>query len=669
MVQAHTGASLPSDAVFLEILRNRFQGIVDEMGSVVLRTAHSAYIKETGDFGTALASPSGELFAAPLNYGVCILAGLPTATAIARSGANVQPGEVFIANDPYSTGGMSTHLNDIFLWKPIFVDDVLVCYGWSFIHSTDVGGGVPGSISYAHREIFQEGLIIPPTRIATRDGWDERVLPLILANSRIPELNRGDLNALLSALSVGERHVQDLARRYGVVALQRGIEGVLAYAARQAAELIRAIPDGTYHFSDYMDEERRHGVPVRLSLAITIDGDRALLDYSGTDPQAISAINMPTQGHNGHNFLVRGLVNYLRSQNPDAVPYQSGLVRQIDTHVEAGSLLFPSPGAPCGVRAATNVRLMETILGALAQAVPDKIPAAGAGQAAVFLVAVPDEARPGSLRVSVVEPLCGGSGGRPTKDGVDGTDSLTGGLRNIPIETLEAEMPVLIEQYALREGSAGAGRFRGGHGVNIAVRLLAPQATVTARNIDRYRFRPWGRDGGDPGSLGDAWLVHADGQRQQVGRPDVLHMIHDDVLILSSQGGGGFGDPLTRDPERVAQDVRNELLDAAAARSDYAVVLADGDVDSTATASLRSSRQIGSPAAPARFNFGPERQAHDDQVPATLREALLRVVLPMPPGERQHIWTGAMRRIFDRAQAGVRTTEDELPALLREVAH
>lgn len=632
------------------------------MGSVVLRTGHTVFVKETGDFGTALVSPQGELFAAPLNYGVCIMAGMPTADAIAATAADVAPGTLFIANDPYTTGGMSTHLNDVFLWKPVFIDGELVCYCWTFIHSTDVGGGVPGSISNAHREIYQEGLRIPPTRIATADGWDERLLKLILTNSRIPELNRGDLEALHAALNVGERRVLGIAKRYGTALLRSGIEGVLGYAAAQAAAFIRQIPSGTYRFWDYMDENRRGGHPVRINLALTVDGDHVRLDYGGTDPQADSAINMPTQGRNGHHFLVRGMVNYLRSQDPDAVPYQSGLVRQVTTNVDPGSLLNPTPGAACGVRAATNIRLMETILGALAQAVPDRIPAAGAGQAAVFLVAVPDEMNPGALRVSVVEPLCGGSGGRSDKDGVDGTDSLTGGLRNIPIETLESDIPILIEQYGLREGSAGAGRFRGGEGVEIAFRILAAEATVTGRNIDRYKFRPWGRDGGTPGTLGDAWIVHADGTREDIGRPDVHRVRRDDVIHLWSQGGGGFGDPLERDPALVLRDVRNGLLDLSAAREQYGVVVRDGALDAPATERCRSERAPG--AASARFSFGPERDAHEAVYPPRLREALVRHVLDLPPGPRQSAWTSAMDAIADRSRAGLRTTETDLPLLL-----
>jgi N-methylhydantoinase B len=339
-------------------------------------------------------------------------------------------------------------------------------------------------------------------------------------------------------------------------------------------------------------------------------------------------------------------------------------LRPVTTRVEAGSLLYPSPGAACGVRAATNVRLMEVILGALAGVVPERIPAAGAGQAAVFLVAVPDEQRYGALKVSVVEPLCGGSGGRPFKDGVDGTDSLTGGLRNIPIETLEADMPLLIERYGLRVGSAGAGRFRGGYGVEIEFRLLADQATVTGRNIDRYRFRPWGREGGQPGSLGDAWLERANGHREPLGRPDILHLEDGDLVHLASQGGGGFGNPHERPAELVREDVQNDLLSLADAAAQYAVVIEDGQVVEQATLELRTRGRPGIDTTPERFSFGPERETHERIYPSELRDALVRLVLPLPPAQRQRAWAAAMGAIAERAENGLATWPDDLPALI-----
>lgn len=631
------------------------------MGSVVLRTGHTVFVKETGDFGTALVTPEGELFAAPLNYGVCILAGMPTRVALAAIRSEVEPGTIFVANDPYSTGGMSTHLNDIFLWKPVFHKRELICYCWSFIHSTDVGGAVPGSISYPHREIFQEGVIIPPTRVGTENQWDERVLRLLLANSRIPDLNRGDLNALLAALNVGERRILGLIERYGAAAVQSGMGGVLEYASRQAEAMIRRIPSGTYRFSDYLDEDAPNGLPIRIDLALTASDGSVVLDYSGTDPQAESAINMPTEESNSHHFLVRGLVNYFRSQDPTAVPYQSGLLRRVETRVKRGSLLAPYPGTACGVRAATNIRLMETILGALASAVPDRIPAAGAGQAAVFLVAVPDDTKGGSLRVSVVEPLCGGSGGRPDKDGVDGTDSLTGGLRNIPIETLEADMPILIERYGLLPGSAGGGRFRGGHGVDIVFRVLAPHATVTGRNLDRYKFRPWGREGGEPGSLGDGWIIHRGRERERIGRLDLIRLTEGDSVQLHSQGGGGFGDPFEREPSAVLADVFNGLIDPERARSTYGVVISEGVVDRAATAVERQSRP---PTARGTFTFGPERQEHERVYPPPLRGALVEAVRSLPPSQRRSAWTRAMSVIAVRHGAGRSTHPANVAALL-----
>jgi N-methylhydantoinase B len=225
-------------------------------------------------------------------------------------------------------------------------------------------------------------------------------------------------------------------------------------------------------------------------------------------------------------------------------------------------------------------------------------------------------------------------------------------------------MPILIERYGLREGSAGAGRFRGGHGVDIAARVLAQDATVTGRNIDRFRFRPWGRDGGEPGTLGAAWIKRADGRREDIGRLDVVRLQRDDVLHLSSQGGGGFGSPLERDPALVLDDVRNGLFALARARESYGVIAGvDGGLDVDATRKLRVELAEGRPAA-GRFTFGPEREAHEAAYPDELRRALVRLVLPLPPGPRQRVWNLGMTRILERARAGESTSPESLPALL-----
>ncbi|HET7037587.1 MAG TPA: hydantoinase B/oxoprolinase family protein, partial [Thermomicrobiaceae bacterium] len=411
-----------SDKVMLEVLRNRFQAIVDEMGNVVLRTGHTVFVKETGDFGVALVSAGGEVFATPYRVGVHLMVGLPTRPVlryIDEKLGGLHEGDVFLSNDPVTSGGMATHLPDIYIWKPVFHDGRLLCFAWSFIHFSDVGGRVPGSIAPSNTETLQEGIILPPVRLVAGGELNREVLSIVLANSRIPDLNWGDIKAQLAGLNTAERRLRDLVGRYGEAPVRRGIDDVLDYAEAQARRVIAEVPDGTYRFTDYLETD--HVLPGRLQriqLALTVAGSDMTLDFSGTDPQVQAAFNIPTNGQPGHWMIAFGLISFLRTMQPDLV-LNSGAVRPLHFVFPRGSLLNPEPGAPYGVRAATMFRVFDAILGALAQALPERINAAGSSQGSILLVAVPDPetARP---KVSVVQPLAGGSGGRPMKDGLDG---------------------------------------------------------------------------------------------------------------------------------------------------------------------------------------------------------------------------------------------------------
>ncbi len=638
-----------NDKVLLEILKNRFMGIARELGHTIQVAGHTVFVKETADFGAYLVSRRGEVFMTPDDMGIFIGIGTPMDGAI-EAIAGYEPGDVCITNDPEGSQGLVTHLPDYFMWKPIFADGRLLCFCFSFIHSTDVGGLVPGSVSPTAVDQHQEGLIVPPSKLHRRGEPNQELLGLILANTRVPSQNWGDLQAQIAALNVAERRFAELVERYGAEPVEEAIEGVLAYAESQARSVISEVPNGTYTAWDYLESDfKDSSQPIRIKLDLTVAADELLLDFSATDPQVPLALNMPTHGKDGHNMLVPGLVNYFRSRMPD-ITYNSGMMRPVKMRIPRGSLLNPEPRAPSGARQATMFRVPEIIMAALAQAVPEQIPACGAGQGAIMLVAAPDFAT-GEMRVSIIQPLIGGSGGRPGMDGTDGVDFVAGFYRNIPTEILETDMPLLIERYALREDGGGPGVHRGGLGLDYAIRVASPRALLTCRGMERMRFRPFGRAGGAPGELGFARVRAADGTVRELGKIDVMELRPGEVLEIGTPCGAGFGDALERDAQRVAADVQDAYVSAEAAREYYGVVLRDGHVDEAATRTLRAQLAAERPQ-PSDPDVGPERRAYEaawtDAVQSAINEAAWR----WPAGLRAIIKEEIQARVAEDLDRG-----------------
>lgn len=658
------------DNVAVEIFRNQFEGVVEEMGHAIMRAGHTVFVKETADFSACLVTPgaggaNAEVFAAHSRIGIWLQVGWPVDDCLKAVG---EPGEgdIYIANDPVTTGGLSTHLPDIFAWKPIFHRGELVCFGWTFIHFTDVSGMVGGSVAPSAYEQYQEGLIIPPIKLVEAGRMNEAALRIVLANTRIPAQNWGDLKALLGALNTAERRVHQLVEKHGLEAFRAGMGGVLDYAEAQARGLIRALPDGTYTFADYLEgdflPDRR---PIRIKLHLTVRGSDLLLDFSETDPQVRAALNLPTHGKHGHYMIVPGIVNYFRSRIPD-IAYNSGLVRPVRVRIPRGTLLNPEPYAACGARQATLFRVPEVIMGALAQAIPGEIPAAGAGQGSILFVAAPDP-RTGAPRVSIVQPLVGGSGARPTKDGTDGVDFVTGFYRNIPTETLENEMPVLVERCALRRDSGGPGRWRGGAGIEYALTVIPPNGVLTSRAMERYHFQPWGRDGGHPGTNGFTRLREAGGAERDIGKIDVLHPPPGATVIVGTPGGGGFGDPFDREPDLVLRDVEAGFVSGEAAEREYGVAITEGKVDTHRTAALRAARR-GAGAPAARFALGPHREAFEGRWPDGLQTAVNAATAAYPAALRDYIRRALMAEVDRRLDAGEPVSAEAVPALLEALA-
>jgi N-methylhydantoinase B len=651
------------DALTLELLRNYLHGAVEDMAYAVERTAHTTFVKETADFTCGLLNPSGEFFAYPVELGVASMAGINYARTLEAVGA-LAPGDVVITNDPYGSAAAATHLPDLHLVRPIFWEGRLIGHGAGFLHCSDIGGLVPASISPRAGEIFQEGLRLPPKRLFTAGEVNRDLLDVIMANCRIPEQNWGDLQALVAGLVTGERRLHALIQRFGLDTVEKGMDDLIDYTARKVEALIRRMPRGRFAFVDYIEDDVVSDIPIRLKVSMAIDDGLIHLDFTGSDVQVSSALNVPTGGR-AHPFMAIALFNYFITKDP-SIPLNAGVLRPIRMTLPAGSVVNPQFPAACGVRYATVLRIYDAVLGALARAFPAEIPAASGGQGCMVALALPD-LEAGRRHVTVVEPMIGGGGGRPGKDGIDGCDASLGFLKTTPVETLESEVPaLLVRRFHLLADSAGPGRSRGGHAVRLDMQVERPEGLVTARGMERLRFAPWGVAGGRAGATGRVLLNPGTARERAVAKIDLLALDPGDVLSVRTPGGGGHGDPLDRSPQRVLADVDAGLLTTAHARDAYGVVIADGGLDEPATAALRAGRRASASPTDA-FDFGAARDAHERRWPSEIQDAFVALLMALPLPYRAYVRRELYPKVTALAERQTVTPSD-LDRLWKELA-
>ena len=618
------------DKVLLEVLNNRFTGIVEEMGYVIHRAAFTTFVKETWDFDSALVTTDGEVFSYPRNIGVTNMLSMSMKAAI-ECFDGYAPGDIIITNDPLTAKGMATHLPDYMMFSPIYSGGRIVCFAWCFVHSSDVGGLVPGSIAPQASDRFQEGVVIPPVKLFKAGKLDPEVQRFILANCRIPDQNWGDISALTAALTTARRRMDDCIGQYGAGQISEIIVALLEYGEARARAVISALPDGRFTFTDYLEGDLLKTNHVRLCLALEKSGSDILLDFTGTDPQVNAAFNLPTHGM-VNQFLVLGLVNFLRTSDP-GIPFNRGMVRPVSVKVPEGSILNPTRFAATGIRYTTALRVSDLVMGALCQMAPGRVPAAGAGQ--FGLLTLSDlEPYSGEYVVHVLEPLQGGSGGRPGRDGINGVNFSGGALRNAPIEALELDSPIFVSGYKLNDAVA-PGRWRGGSGIVFEFQLLSPHAQISSRGWDRFHLRPWGREGGFGGTLGSTSIIDAKGNERSISKIDVLRLSPGETIRIVSPGGGGYGDPLERDPLAVARDVEDSFVTVAEAREQYGVVVANGKVDIVATEKLRKSKV--SAAAKPDFDYGAERLQYERRLPQVFQDMVVKVLADEAASSRTYL--------------------------------
>lgn len=618
------------DPVQTEIMKNRFAAIAEEAATVAYRTAHTTFVKQTQDFQVAVARLSGEFFAYPMMTGVVSGSGQTVAGLTQHFPHDeLEPGDVLISNDPFSTGGLVTHMMDIHLARPIFIDNRVVAFAWSFVHASDIGGAVPGSISPDLFECFQEGLRIRPTKLVRAGKLNQDLANILHDNSRIGEAVWGDLEALMAAMRLLDARIIELCARVGVEAFLRGVDDVMAYTEMKARRVIAGLKDGTYTFTDYIEGDD-FGKAVHIHCRLTIRSDEAEIDYSGSSPQVNAAFNFST-GSRTHPFLCLGLTNYIQTMEP-CIAINGGIMRPIKAYAPPGTLMNAEFPAAMGNRFVAVMRTYDTLIGCLNQAIPEGIAACGAGQAGIISSSWVDAAT-GHNRVAVVEPFSGGSGGRVMADGVDANDTMIGYLKSTPIEHVEVETPLIVRQHELVPSSFGHGRHRGGASVCIELESRASEVTITVRGLDRFRFQPWGAFSGSAGQSCATTLNPATDPRN-IGRIKVLLLKERDVLRMLSSSGGGFGPPHERAVEAVLRDVLDGMLTAEEAERIYQVAILNGAVDSEKTRALRAAAvKALQPRLPIAFGTG--RQEYEAAWPVEASIALSDAVLGAPRGLRR----------------------------------
>ncbi|MGH1351301.1 MAG: hydantoinase B/oxoprolinase family protein [Methyloligellaceae bacterium] len=576
------------DPVTLEILSTRFVSSTEEMGLLLKRTARTLYVKEANDFGVALAGPNGRFFAYPNGIGVCSFVDLDCSTIISAV-TDLAPGDVIIANHPYRTDGSPTHTPDITLVAPYFHEGNIVAYGWTFVHSSDVGGRVPSSISPSSTELFQEGLLIPPMRLVRKGGYVEEVVSLLEANTRTPDDIFGDLKAMLAALDVGRKRIAEMVDKFGLATVLSAQKEIVAYAKTKAHAVLKRIPDGTYWFSDYLDDDGVSPCPIRLCITMVVKNGKVFLDFTGTDPQTGSPYNIPTGGKR-HPWLTLRLLAFIYTFDK-TIPLNTGIFENITVGLPSGCIVNPQFPAPVGIRHLTAQRVYETLNGALARAMPKAMPACNGGVIIPIVLSEPTSAD-GSNKVLIVEPLVGGMGARFGADGVDGRDCSIANLGNNPLEVLEADAAVRVLRFGLRSDSGGPGKWRGGVGIEFEFEILKDGCSVLARGMDRFHFSPWGIEGGMPSVWAQTIVNRGKSDERHIGKIDVIYLNKGDTLTVLTPGGGGYGNPFERAFEDVQKDIQSGLVSSEQAKNAYGVVVMDdGKVNEQQSRLLRASRQ------------------------------------------------------------------------------
>lgn len=571
-----------TDPFLLEVLRNAFDTIAEEITLAIIRTAYSQIVRDSLDFSTALCDAQGRTFA----QGICTPMHLGSfhdaiLNMIEIVGDDIHEDDYFIMNDPYVAAGQ--HLPDIYVIKPVFVDGTLKGWATTLAHHSDVGGIVAGSNALGATEIWQEGLRIPVLKLVDRGKRNDTLWQMIGLNVRTPELVFGDLQAQMAACATGARGLQRLHERYGVATIDTAIEDLNAYAKRLAQAEIAGMPNGTYHFEDHIDGIGEQPEPILFKVEVTINDQSVVVDWTGSSAQVAGGVNSTFP------FTKACAYAALRSVMTSDVPNCHGFTEVIEVRAPEGTVVRPVSPGPCGARGITGYRMIDCLFGALAQALPDRVAADGSGGSTLPTISGTANNRP----FIFCETAMGVGGASAHNDGQEGVPHIGANQSNIPVEMIEAAYPIRIDSYGFVTDSGGPGKHRGGLAITRNYRVLSDAAKLNVRS-DKRDFPPHGLFGGETGSPSLNRIVGPN--REQV-LPVLLrepvNMVANEVFNHVMASGGGYGPAQQRDCQAVLQDVILDKVSIQGALADYGVVIIEIDgvlsVDTAQTTSLRAT--------------------------------------------------------------------------------
>lgn len=564
----------------LELVRESLIAVVSEMRANVIRSSYSSIIYEGHDFSCALLLGDGRLVAQGEGDNPVHIFAVPYSTKeiLNRFGGDINEGDIFLHNDPY-TGG--THLNDVLMIYPVFYSGKLAMFAATRCHWGDVGGTSPGSLSGSVNEIYQEGMRILPTRICERGVMNRPFLDLLFANMRIVHERKGDFNTMVGTSRKAAEHLQRLFKRFGGQVLLDAVEELIARAEKVMRSRIAAIPDGVYFAEGYLDSNGHSAEPLIGRLKLTVDGEQIIADFSGSSKQTMGATNV------GPAMALNAVATVVKSYLDPYTPVNHGSFNPIQIINPVGSFINATLPAPCGGMNECRYLLTGVVISALGQAMPEKLVGDLKGGANHLYIFGPKLARRDLFLL--YEYPAGGTGATKGRDGNHGLRTFLEGDFNAvqSVETIEAQCPILVERYAIREGSFGDGEFRGGCGIVRDYRVLSDGANLSVLS-DKNVIPPFGVAGGKSGA-GNRFTVISDGQVVEPsaipGKVGGYALKRGDIVHVETAGGGGFGDPLKRDLRRVQHDHKLGLISKTQARGRFGVVFddVDGTVDERAS--------------------------------------------------------------------------------------
>ena len=570
------------DPVRLEVIKNGFDAIADEIALIILRTAYSPIVRDSMDYSTAICSKDGLTLAqgltTPLHLGSFYDA---MQNLIGKYKSNIYDGDIFIGNDPYVASGQ--HLPDIYIIKPIFIEGQLQGWATTLAHHADVGGIIAGSNSIGSTEIYQEGLRIPFLKLYEAGKLNTAIWELITINVRVPDLVLGDLQAQIVACEIGSREYKEMFENYGIETLNIYAQELQKYAELLARSEIEEIPDGNYKFVDYIDGLGEKPDPIKLNVSLIVSGDQVVIDWTGSSPQVKGGINSPLP------FTKAAAYTALRSIMSSDIPNCHGYTRPIKIVAPEGSITNPVLPAPCGARGITGLRMIDCLFGALSEAVPNRVAADGWGGPSLPTFASFRDGKP----FVFTETLMGTWGATAYNDGQDGVPHMGGNQSNVPIEMIELDYPLRIEEYGLVKDTGGAGKYRGGLSVIRSYRALEDDILLSIRS-DKRKFPPHGLFGGKEGE--SSMSILKSGKDESIIptlTTQPLYLKQNDLFQHVMAGGGGYGDPLEREPNLVLKDVIEEKISLNNASENYGVVIIKNSknkfsIDIDATNKLRN---------------------------------------------------------------------------------